>query len=101
LIFSNPPPETAIPVFQTFPELQAVYLFGSHADKRTHKESDVDFGFMADKDISDELGFQLVKAGFTTFDLIYIPKTTLLLQFEIVKKNVCKTIYKKRKLCLN
>jgi predicted nucleotidyltransferase len=89
--FNNPPFEVAIPVFQEFSELQAVYLFGSHATGKTHPESDIDFGFMADTDISDELGFQLVKAGFSNFDLIYIPKATLLLQFEIVRKN--KIIY--------
>lgn len=83
----NPPYETAIPVFQKFPEVQAVYLFGSVATGTTHAESDVDFGFMADKNIKDELSLELVKAGFGNFSLVYIPEATPVLQFEIVSLN--------------
>ena len=32
-------------VFQGYPEVQAVYLFGSHATGRLHLESDVDLAW--------------------------------------------------------
>lgn len=84
---SNPHYEKAIPVFANFPEIQAVYLFGSQATGRTHEESDVDFGFMADKNVKEELSTELVKSGFYNFSLVYIPDATLLMQFEIVRMN--------------
>lgn len=87
----NPPYENAIPVFEKFLEIQAVYLFGSQATGKTHAESDTDFGFTADKNVREELSTELVKIGFTNFSLVYIPEATLLLQFEIVRMN--KLIY--------
>lgn len=87
----NPPYENAIPVFEKFLEIQAVYLFGSQATGKTHTESDTDFGFLADKNLRGELSTELVKIGFTNFSLVYIPEATLLLQFEIVRMN--KLIY--------
>ncbi|HMV43398.1 MAG TPA: nucleotidyltransferase domain-containing protein [Leptospiraceae bacterium] len=83
----NPSYETAIPIFQKFNDLQAVYLFGSVATGQTNAESDVDFGFVADKNIKDELSLELIKAGFGNFSLVYIPEATPVLQFEIVDKN--------------
>ncbi len=87
----NPPYENAIPVFEKFLEIKAVYLFGSQATGETHAESDTDFGFTADKNVREELSTELVKIGFTNFSLVYIPEATLLLQFEIVRMN--KLIY--------
>jgi|JI102314A1RNA_FD_contig_31_7396750_length_665_multi_2_in_0_out_0_1 predicted nucleotidyltransferase len=87
----NPPYENAIPVFEKFLEIQAVYLFGSQATGKTHAESDTDFGFIADRNLREELSTELVKIGFTNFSLVYIPEATLLLQFEIVRMN--KLIY--------
>lgn len=93
MITKNPDYRTAIPVFEKFPEIQAVYLFGSQATGKLHAQSDVDFGFVADRNIKEELGIELVKAGFSNFSLVFIPEATLLLQFEIVRMN--KIIYEK------
>ncbi|MCB1176434.1 MAG: nucleotidyltransferase domain-containing protein [Leptospiraceae bacterium] len=93
--FPNPDYKKAIPVFEKFPEIDVVYLFGSVATGKTHAGSDIDFGFMADKNIKDELSLELVKAGFGNFSLMYMPEATPLLQYEIVKLN--KIIYKKPK----
>jgi predicted nucleotidyltransferase len=84
---SNPHYENAIPVFQKFPELQAVYLFGSVATQTTHAESDVDFGFMAEANIKEELSTELIRSGFGNFSLVFIPEATPVLQFEIIDKN--------------
>jgi hypothetical protein len=83
----NPPYQKSIPVFLKFPEIQAVYLFGSVATGRENPESDVDFGFMAVRNIKDELSTELIKIGFGNFSLVYIPEATPVLQFEIVKLN--------------
>ncbi len=87
MIYKNPDYKTAIPIFQKFPDLQAVYLFGSQATGKTHRESDVDFGFIADENIKDKLSLELVSAGFGNFSLVYLPEATPLLQFEIVRMN--------------
>lgn len=65
----NPSYETAIPIFQKFNDLQAVYLFGSVATGQTNAESDVDFGFVADRNLKDELSLELIKGGFGNFSL--------------------------------
>ncbi|MCP5498573.1 MAG: nucleotidyltransferase domain-containing protein [Leptospiraceae bacterium] len=92
--FPNPHYTKAIPIFESFPQIQVVYLFGSHASGKTHAESDLDFGFMAESNIKDDLSLKLIKAGFGEFSLVYMPEATLLLQFEIVKWN--NIVYQKR-----
>ncbi len=54
ILYPNPDPEVAIPIFAKFQEIQAVYLFGSHAGGRLHEESDVDFGYLAERNLYDE-----------------------------------------------
>ena len=85
--FPNPEYQAALPVFSGFSALQAVYLFGSVANGKQHKESDIDFGFFAENNIYEELATALVQQGFSNFDLVYVPEANLTLQFEIIHKN--------------
>lgn len=84
---SNPPFQNAIPIFKKFSEIQAVYLFGSQATGHTHPESDIDFGFLADRNCKEKLSLELVRIGFVNFSLVYISEANLLIQFEIVRLN--------------
>jgi predicted nucleotidyltransferase len=60
-------------VTREFPGIQAVYLFGSFAEGREHRESDVDLGFLLDRavypDERKRFEFRVV-AGSRLIDLL-------------------------------
>lgn len=93
MLLVNPPYQKAIPIFAQFPDIQVVFLFGSMANGNIHKESDIDFGFLAERNTKEELSTELIKAGFCNFSLVYIPEANLSMQFEIIRWN--KILYEK------
>ena len=78
-------------VFQGYPEVQAVYLFGSHAAGRLHLESDVDLavvpanpGARARKlDILTDLA----RSGFCEVSLVFLDTADVVLRYEAVRHN--------------
>ena len=78
-------------VFAQFPQIQAVYLFGSLASGRGHPESDLDLAVVSghDRSGSEKLDIlaRLAREGFCNVDLVLLPKDDIVLQFEAVRMN--------------
>ena len=87
----HPPLDILKTVFQRYPTIQAVYLFGSSASGRTHAESDLDLAVLADENSlcgrKLDILTELAKNGFCNVDLIFLPSDDIVLQFEAVRLN--------------
>lgn len=84
-------------IFERYSKIKIVYLFGSHADNRENRFSDIDMGILLEEPYNrtiklDILG-DLATEGFCDVDLVILNEAALLLQFEVVKHN--KIIYKR------
>jgi hypothetical protein len=82
-------------IFQNFPQILAVYLFGSSAAGKTHSESDLDLAVLPE---SAEFHRQktviltaLARHGFCDVDLVFIDVDDIVLRYEAVRQN--KLIY--------
>lgn len=84
-------------VFANFPAVKAVYLFGSHAENKENRYSDLDLGVLLedsfDKMIKVEILVSLTEHNFTDIDLVILNNVSPLVRFEVVKHN--KILYKK------
>lgn len=84
-------------VFSSYPEIEAVYLFGSAAAERNTVFRDIDLGIVdSDPSIREkkvEIYADLAKQGFDDVDMVFFYAADLVLQFEIIHHN--KLIYKK------
>jgi len=77
-------------VFREFPGIEAVYLFGSMVEGRTHAESDLDLAIVSAQDVADrklDLLEALARAGFCEVDLVFLSEADLVLQYEAVRQN--------------
>jgi hypothetical protein len=78
-------------IFQKYPSILAVYLFGSYAVGRENKFSDLDLGVLfenaQDKRIKLELLAELSAKDFCNVDLVVLNHASLLVRFEAVKYN--------------
>lgn len=85
-------------VFSKYDEVQAVYLFGSYAEGKENRFSDIDIGVVLDethgKDIKIEILKDLAYERFCDVDLVILNEVSPIMKFEIVKHN--KLIYKRR-----
>ena len=79
-------------VFRNYPEIQAVYLFGSVASGNVHQESDIDLAIIPDtKKLREQklaILTDLAREGFSNVDLVYIGKEDIVLQYEAIRKNI-------------
>jgi len=78
-------------VFQKYPNIQAVYLFGSVASGKIHAESDLDLAVHS-RDVSIrarrlDLLADLTRAGFNDIDLVFLDGNDIVLRFEAVRQN--------------
>lgn len=84
-------------IAESFNDIEAVYLFGSQAEKRANENSDIDIGVLLKEDTSKKIKVELykefVKAGLDKIDLVVLNRASYLLAFEVVKNN--NLIYKK------
>ena len=82
-------------VFRKYPEIQAVYVFGSVATGKIKSESDLDLGIVSHspslRERKLEILTDLAKNGFCEVDLVFLDVEDIVLRFEIVKHN--KVIY--------
>ncbi|MHB8204848.1 MAG: type VII toxin-antitoxin system MntA family adenylyltransferase antitoxin [Desulfomonilaceae bacterium] len=82
-------------VFQKYPEIQAVYLFGSVATGKAKAGSDLDIGIVPKTPSLHERKLDiltdLARLGFCEVDLVFLDVEDIVLRFEIVKHN--KVIY--------
>ncbi|MCC9078781.1 nucleotidyltransferase domain-containing protein [Litorilinea aerophila] len=81
-------------VFSRYPEIQAVYLFGSHAEGRATSRSDLDLAAILRPHTPppDKLDLltDLVRAGFEQVDLVFLDPADIrdiVLWFDVVRHN--------------
>jgi len=78
-------------VFAQFPQIQAVYLFGSLAAGRGRPDSDLDLAVVSahGRPSSEKLDIlaRLAREGFCNVDLVLLPKDDIVLQYEAVRMN--------------
>ena len=79
-------------VFRNYPEIQAVYLFGSVASGNVYQESDIDLAIIPDTEKLRERKLtiltDLAREGFSNVDLIFIGEEDVVLQYEAIRQNI-------------
>lgn len=83
-------------VFRRYPEIRAVYLFGSRATGKAGVGSDLDIGILPKTSSVHakklDILADLAALGFCEVDLVFLDVEDIVLRFEIVKHN--KVIYR-------
>lgn len=78
-------------IFKQFPDIQAVYLFGSTASGKTHAESDLDLAIVPRtaklRENQLQLLTELARQGFCDVDLVFLDTEDIVLKFEAVRQN--------------
>jgi uncharacterized protein len=78
-------------VFRRYPDVQAVYLFGSAAEDRMRRDSDIDLAVVPRTDNCRERRLEmladLTRAGFDNVDLVFLDTDDLVLKYEVVRQN--------------
>ncbi len=80
-------------VFRAYPEIEAVYLFGSHARGQANRHSDIDLAIVPRRS-SDVRRKQLdiltdmVRVGYSNVDLVFLDCTDIVLKYEAIRDNV-------------
>ena len=80
-------------IFKKFEQIKIAYLFGSYAENKENKYSDIDIGLLLSDDFKDITKFKLDILGnltakqFDNIDVIILNNSSLLMQFEAVKHN--------------
>lgn len=78
-------------VFRKYPEVQAVYLFGSAAEGRTHRESDLDLAVIprspAARALRLDILTDLAREGFCDVDLVFLDTDDIVLKYEAIRLN--------------
>lgn len=78
-------------VFVKYTEIQAVYLFGSAATKKEHKESDIDLAVFLDEGANSDLKLNLLTDlagnGFCNVDLVFMDTDDIVLKYEAIRLN--------------
>lgn len=84
-------------VFSQYPEIDAVYIFGSTVSGKIHRESDLDLAVITSSDSlrsrKVEILATLAKNGFCNVDLVFPENNNIILLFEIIRNN--RLIYQK------
>lgn len=83
--------QALVAVFRRYPEIRAVYLFGSYADGTARPDSDLDLGILPrtpafHQRLLDLLA-DLTEAGFDRVDIVWLDEADLTLRYEIVRRN--------------
>jgi predicted nucleotidyltransferase len=78
-------------VFETFPDIEAAYLFGSYAEGAAKPDSDIDIGLCGNyAKLSSQLLDILTKltvAGFDKVDIVLLDMDDLVMKFEVIHHN--------------
>jgi predicted nucleotidyltransferase len=78
-------------IFRKYSDICAVYLFGSFASGRTHRESDLDLAIVPSSRILQnqklDILADLARRGFDRVDLVFLDTTDVVLKFEAVRHN--------------
>jgi uncharacterized protein len=88
---NNPPLDLLKEVFLQYPEIEAVYLFGSVAANTANADSDLDLAVYPGSENlvrqKLELLAHLARNKFCKVDIIYLDGKDILLNFEAIKHN--------------
>ncbi len=75
-------------ILAPYAEIQAIYLFGSHAEGTTHPGSDLDLAVLADNDVPQtrlwETAQQLASLIGMDVDLIDLGKASTVMQMQVI-----------------
>jgi predicted nucleotidyltransferase len=78
-------------VFRKYPDIQAVYLFGSFAAGNVHRESDLDLAIVPRRGSVREKRLDvladLARYGFCNVDLVFLDTDDIVLKYEAVRQN--------------
>lgn len=78
-------------VFEKYPEVEAVFLFGSYAEGRARPDSDLDLALVGPRaELAPrklDMLTDLVRAGFDRVDLVLLDGADPALRFEAVRPN--------------
>lgn len=78
-------------VFSRYPDVQAVYLFGSAAKGVMHGESDIDLAVVPrDRTVRSkklDMLTDLARVGFCDVDLVFLDSDDIVLLYEAVRQN--------------
>jgi predicted nucleotidyltransferase len=78
-------------IFERYPDVQAVYLFGSLASGHTHADSDLDLAVVPrhPRVRSGKLDMlaDLARVGFCDVDLVFLDTDDIVLKYEAVRQN--------------
>ena len=87
--------ESLTQVFRQFPEIRAVYVFGSAATGKRRPDSDLDLAVLAGDDSFQrrklDVLTELTRQGFDNIDLVFLNTADTVTQYEAVRLN--KLIY--------
>jgi uncharacterized protein len=88
---NNPPLEELRGIFEKYPEIEAVYLFGSAAAGTDGPESDLDLAVYsvgeAAAGLKMDLLTNLARRNFCNVDIIFLDGRDIVLDFEAIKHN--------------
>ena len=83
-------------VFETYPEVQAVYLYGSAATGKLRPGSDLDLAIVPRDGCArhrhQDILADLVRIGYCRVDLVFLDGSDLVIQYEAIRQN--KIIYR-------
>jgi predicted nucleotidyltransferase len=78
-------------IFKQYPDIQAVYLFGSTVTGRLHAESDLDLAIVPRRGAGElprlDILTDLARAGFCRVDLVILDTNDIVLKHEVVRHN--------------
>ncbi len=78
-------------IFKKYPDIQAVYLFGSVVTGRLHAESDLDLAIVPRPGAGElpriDILTDLARAGFCRVDLVVLDTNDIVLKHEVVRHN--------------
>jgi predicted nucleotidyltransferase len=89
---TNPEIKLLEKVFKNYPEIEAVYLFGSAGTGKLHNESDIDLAIYPDtpglREKKLSILTELAQLGFCDVDLVFMDPNDIVLQYEAVRQNI-------------
>jgi predicted nucleotidyltransferase len=78
-------------VFSAYPDILAVYLFGSTASRRSRRDSDIDLAIVprnrSVKAKKLDILTDLSRIGYCDVDLLFLDTDDIVLKFEAVREN--------------
>lgn len=78
-------------IFDKYPEIQAVYLFGSHVSGNLHILSDLDLAILpADRSLRGkklDILADLARVGFCNVDLVFLDTSDIVIKYEAIRNN--------------